>query len=238
MGTNQASYEQIGVAMTCRSFAEYERMFALENLHESTGPILDVAAGASSFIAEAAARGIAAFAADPLYDAPPDQIQKHGAEEIEISTAKLVKLQERLDFSYYGNMDQHRAMRERSLARFIEDFEQGKREGRYVAAKLPDLPFADDTFTLVLCSHFLFLYHEQFGYEFHIQAIRELYRVTKPGGELRLYPLMTLRFEPYPMLERLLEDVRGLGGSPRLCESKLPFIPKSTQYLVIDKPLA
>jgi hypothetical protein len=41
---------------------------------------------------------------------------------------------------------------------FLEDYEQGKSEGRYVDAELPALPFPDASFDLALCSHLLFLY--------------------------------------------------------------------------------
>ncbi len=48
-------YEQIGVAMTCRSYEEYERMFACDFGGSKLGAILDIAGGASSFTADARA---------------------------------------------------------------------------------------------------------------------------------------------------------------------------------------
>jgi hypothetical protein len=59
-------YEQLGVAMTCRSFAEYERMFDLVKSDLQKGSILDIASGASSFTAMARRHGYEAFAVDPL----------------------------------------------------------------------------------------------------------------------------------------------------------------------------
>jgi SAM-dependent methyltransferase len=232
---SQVKYEQIGVAMTCRSYEEYIRMFALNPSAVSTGPILDVAAGASSFVAEAYANGTEAVAVDPQYGNGFEEIIDHASREIETSTAKLDRLKEHLDWTFYGDLTRHKAMREASLHRFAEDFRSGKEQGRYVAATLPQLPFASDTFALVVSSHFLFLYHEQFDYEFHISAIRELYRVCRPGGEIRLYPVMTLGFEPYPYMDRLLTDVRAFGGKPTIGATGLPFIPASVNYLRIDK---
>lgn len=60
-------YEQIGVAMTSRSYIEYERMFVLNTEALKGKSVLDVAGGASSFTAEARKKGIFAEAADPMY---------------------------------------------------------------------------------------------------------------------------------------------------------------------------
>jgi hypothetical protein len=54
---------------------------------------------------------------------------------------------------------------------------------------LPSLPFADDSFGLALCSHFLFLYGEQLDLEFHIGSLVELLRVA---SEVRVFPLLEL----------------------------------------------
>ena len=44
---------------------------------------------------------------------------------------------------------------------FLDDYDLGRYEQRYIAAELPSLPFADGTFALALVSHLLFLYTEQ-----------------------------------------------------------------------------
>jgi hypothetical protein len=229
-------YEQAGVAMTCRSYAEYLDMFSLEaEKLPLRGALLDVAGGASSFVAEAAALGCEAYAADPMYELLPKDILESGKKEIEVSTAKLDALSHKLVWDYYGDIHRHRWNRELSLQKFIADYEQAEARRRYIAAKLPSLPYSDHTFDLVLCSHFLFLYHEQFDYSFHLAAVSELLRVCRSGGEVRIYPLYTLKWEPYPFLERLLEDIAGLGASADFIESKLPFIPGSEKLLRIVK---
>ncbi|MDF2961520.1 MAG: hypothetical protein K0S39_3255 [Paenibacillus sp.] len=228
-------YEQTGVAMTCRSFAEYERMFTLGQLGVQDGPVLDVASGASSFVAEACARGIKAQSADPLYAMTAEEILKHGEQEIEISTRKLGAMQEIYDWSYYGNLEKHRALREQSLARFIEDYRQYKEEGRYIPAQLPRLPFEDGAFSLVLCSHFLFLYHDQFDYTFHLEAVLELLRVCRPGGQVRIYPLRSLQWEYYPRLEQLISTLKEAKIRAELLPSGLPFIPGSSELLCLTK---
>ena len=75
----------------------------------------------------------------------------------------------------------------------MADYPRGKRQGRYIAGELPDLPFADREFDLALCSHFLFLYSEQYTEEFHMASIRELCRVA---DEVRIFPLLELGSKP------------------------------------------
>ncbi|WP_409345703.1 methyltransferase domain-containing protein [Paenibacillus sp. MBLB4367] len=228
-------YEQVGVAMTCRSFGEYIEMFDLDEEALKKGYVLDVGAGASSFVASANKRGIRAAAADPLYSLSRERIEEHGRTEIEVSTAKLAGLADKFDWTYYGDIDKHRANREASLELFLADYDAGLAEGRYAAGKLPHLPFPDNHFTTVLCSHFLFLYAEQFGYEFHLQAVRELARVCKPGGEVRIYPLLDLKWRPFAQLPELLDDLCRDGFTIHFYESKLPFIPKSKKFLGVRK---
>jgi len=232
---NKKGYEQAGVAMTCRGYAEYEKMFALAELPDFRGPVLDVASGASSFTAEANARGITAQSADPLYEMSPDEIFGHGSREIELSTRKLTDVQDSFDWSYYGSPERHRAARERSLSRFAEDYRRYQAEGRYVTARLPHLPFENNKFSFVLCSHFLFLYHDQFDFEFHLQAIRELLRVCSPGGQVRIYPLFSLQWDFYPHMERILYEVEKEEAAAQFLESKLPFIPGSDKLLSLTK---
>ncbi|MFF2481557.1 class I SAM-dependent methyltransferase [Paenibacillus sp. NPDC058071] len=226
-------YEQIGVAMTCRGFNEYVRMFDLNETLLSRGSVLDVAGGASSFTAELCGRGADAYAVDPRYSKNANEWIREATEEITVSTAKIDKLKGTFDWSYYGNVKLHRAGREESLRRFVSHLSEEEGKQRYIAGGLPQLPFADGTFSLALCSHFLFLYAEQFGFEFHKQSVLELMRVCKPGGEVRIYPLLSLNWERYERLDELLIAIREAGGEPEICQSNLPFIPGSDHYLKI-----
>lgn len=222
-------YPQIGVAVTCRSFEEYVRMFDLAEADlQACGKVLDIAAGASSFTADACKRGLDAYAVDPRYARPFEQLVPEAREEIDVSTAKLMSVGNKYDLSYYGSFEQHRAGRLRSLEAFAEQYgREEERKKRYQAGSLPHLPYADGEFDLVLCSHFLFLYEDQFNYEFHLQAVREMLRVCNPSGMVRIYPIMSLRWEPYSELARLRSDLSDNGVTTGLFRSKLPFIPGS-----------
>ncbi|OXM84147.1 class I SAM-dependent methyltransferase [Paenibacillus rigui] len=231
---NEKIYMQTGVAMTCRSYAEYERMFALKPEHLSAGAILDVASGASSFVAEACRMGYDAHAADPLYAMDTDEIIEQGRKEIDVSTAKLAGIQDVFDWTFYGSLERHRSLREASMHTFAGHMRESGVE-RYVSAKLPELPFNEHSFALVLCSHFLFLYQDQFDEQFHLDAIRELIRVCRPGGQVRIYPLLSLQWVRYPQLERLMQQLSQDGIRAELIASELPFIPGSTELLCLTK---
>ena len=208
-------------------------MFALPGGLEGKS-IVDIAGGASSFAADCRSRGINAYAVDPRYALDADAMLADARQEIETSTDKLRSLEHRFDWSYYGSLELHREGRLRSFARFKDDFTALGKEERYITGSLPALPFEDGSFDLALCSHFLFLYADQFGPEFHEQAVLEMVRVCRPGGEVRIYPLKSLRWEPYPHMEALFAAIRKAGAAPRLEQSDLPFIPGTSELLVIE----
>lgn len=232
---NSGHYEQEGFAMTCRSYYEYIRMFACEEA-ENGGTILDVAGGASSFAAEARRRGYHAVSADPLYRLAPQEMKAHGLRELEDAAAKLARLQHKFDWSHYGSHEAHTRIRRTSLELFLEDYQEHWGTERYVPASLPELPFEEGSFSRVFCSHFLFLYAGPLGYDFHLAALLELARVCKPGGDVRVYPLLDLYWKPFPLMEELLGELRERGLEARLLPSELPFIPGSGQLLCINKP--
>jgi ubiquinone/menaquinone biosynthesis C-methylase UbiE len=229
-------YEQVGVAMTSRSYVEYEKMFVLESENLHGKQILDVAGGASSFTAEARENGVLAHAADPLYNKTADEISEHGMQEIEVVAAKMEKLVDVYNWEFYGSVEKHRAGRVESLRRFANDYAGHEAPARYHASMLPNLPFADGKFDLVLCSHFLFLYEAQFDYAFHLEAALELLRVCKPGGEVRIYPLLNFQTVAYTRLQDLLDELTLMGYLAERRRSNLPFLPNSEHFLCIVKP--
>lgn len=227
-------YEQTGVAMTCRSFREYVDMFQLSP-ESLAGPVLDVAAGASSFTAEANRKGIQAVAVDPLYSLDASSIYQHGKSEIQSATEKLSKLLDVYDWDYYGNLPAHEEERHQSLQIFHQDYVADPQHHRYIAGTLPFLPFENDAFSLVFCSHFLFLYESQFDFQFHLEAILQLVRVCKPGGRVLIYPLSTFAREPYARLEELEASLEQSGTQVTRIPTTFRFLKGATQVLQISK---
>ncbi|MFB5660961.1 class I SAM-dependent methyltransferase [Alteribacillus sp. HJP-4] len=225
-------YEQIGVAMTCRSFQEYKEMFMLEKDLLEKGRILDVASGASSFVTELNANGFDATAVDPLYRLTHEEMKNHGKREVETAAQKIEMVKHQFVWNSYKNIEAHHEIRKNSLEKFLAGYQNKE---NYIPAALPDLPFENDTFSLVVCNHFLFLYQEQFGYDFHLQAVNELIRVTKPGGIIRIYPLVGFKNEPYPFMDELMNELEIINVTAELLSTSFRFLPAATQFLNIYK---
>jgi hypothetical protein len=176
-----------------RSFDEYHRMFALTD-PELQQRILGCADGPASFNAELTAAGGTVTSCDPLYRLSADEIRQRigdtSAEMIEQTWANAGT------FIWSGTFIDPDALARHRLAtmdRFLSDYEKGRTEGRYVAAELPTLPFAENGFDIALCSHFLFLYSKHLSEQFHVAAVRNLIR---SAHEVRIFPVTELAAVP------------------------------------------
>ena len=175
------------VVLLGRTLDEYRRYFALELENLRGGTILDVASGVSSFCVEANRLGLDVTAFDAIYDLPPDEIQARCEQDLDQVTRAIDGLQT-YRWDYYRSAENLRRFRERAYRAFLDDYRE-HRGKRYVAGRLPELPFVDGQFDLTLVSYFLLVYEDQFDYEFHKQSLTEIMRVTR--SEARLYPIVT-----------------------------------------------
>jgi hypothetical protein len=173
------------ILVSARSFREYEAMFALP-VDRLSGPVLDCPGGGSGFVAEAARRGVDAYAADPAYARPVDELAALVLREPARGTAHTVAGTDRYRWDFYGSPVEHTRIRAESARCFVDDLRA--HQDRYVPAALPSLPFADGQFRLVLSSHFLFTYADRFDAAFHLAAVVELCRVAH--AEVRIFPLL------------------------------------------------
>ncbi len=188
-----------------RSFDEYRLMFALSDA-DIESRILGCADGPAGFNAEATRRGGNVVSCDPLYAHDVAWIRRRIDETYDTVMAQARENLGEFVWTMFGSVDELGAVRMRAMGEFLDDFELGRSQGRYVEAQLPVLPFRDHSFDLALCSHFLFLYSEQLGQSFHIESIRELCRVAR---EVRIFPLTALGAVESPHVgpvSRLLED--------------------------------
>jgi hypothetical protein len=190
-----------------RSFDEYRRMFALTE-HEFGLRLLGCGDGPASFNAEATRRGAQVVSCDPIYRYDARQIQARisaTCDEILTQTRENV---DEFVWTSIRSVDELGRERMAAMKEFLEDYPRGRAAGRYIDAELPNLPFADQSFDLALCSHFLFLYSEQLGEVFHLSAIREMSRVA---AEVRIVPLLALGATPSPFVAPAAEDCRAQG---------------------------
>jgi hypothetical protein len=191
-----------------RSFDEYRRMFALGDA-DLWSRILGCADGPASFNAEATRQGLRVVSCDPLYRFDAPAIRARIAAIFDEMVAQT--RQNAAGFVWdeaIPSVDALARIRAAAMDRFLDDYDAGRGERRYVDAELPSLPFADGEFDLVVCSHFLFLYTKQLSAEFHIASARELRRVAR---EVRIFPLVALGGAPSERVEPVMDAMRRDG---------------------------
>jgi hypothetical protein len=171
-----------------RSFEEYTRMFALD-AGDLAGTILGCGDGPASFNAEATALGHRVTSCDPIYAFSKGEIERRIEDCYSTVITQAKQNADGFVWSHFRDPDHLGECRLAAMRRFLADFDQGKREGQYVVASLPQLSFADDHFALALVSHLLFLYSEQLDLGFHLAAFEELLRVAH---EVRVFPILDL----------------------------------------------
>ena len=199
--------------ITSRSADEYRAMFDLAGL--STDSVLDCCAGGAGFTAEV---GGNATALDPVYGQGRAKLAglvregQRGASAISYANA------EHFDWSWYGSRARRENLRAEAAQRFLADI--AVRPGRYVAGDVHRLPFADNSFDLVLCSHLLFTWSDVFDEDWHLRAIEELVRVSR--SEVRIFPTVVQKTgAPVPFLPTLRTVLAARGVSSRM--AKVPF---------------
>lgn len=220
-----------------RNLAEYRRLFALRDTHELHvgARVLDVAAGPSSFTTEVHARGVRATAVDPHYGARLESLTLLArSDHARVSTQMRAKPGLlRPGAESFPDIETAIEARGAAAARFLADYEDGFLHGRYLGAALPELPLADASFDLTLCAHLLFLHAGLLDYAFHLAACRELIRVTRPGGEVRLHPICSGDGNTYIELDRLRADLATGGIISELRPVRGAFFYAATATLVL-----
>lgn len=204
VGSSHANEE---VLVSSRSFAEYVAFFDLD-AEQLPARILDCSAGASSFVAQAHARGIDAVAADPVYSLAEHDLTARLNSGMPRGNAMINANADRFDFDWYQTPQLRDEMRRAALTTFQEHHHA--HPDRYIAAALPDLPFTDKSFDLALCSHLLFTWATHLDEQWHLEAMVELCRVSE---EVRIFPLVLQGAgEPVEFLPSIRARLRSQFG--------------------------
>ena len=178
------SVEKIG--FLGRSYEEYIQMFNLTKEYLKDQKTLDIASGASSFTPQLLNKGFNITAADVLYNTEPQELEKISSNDFNTLIQAHSGLDCNSDWNFFKNSDDMIKQRTMVYKEFIGSY--NKEKGKiYIPAELPSLPFKNNEFSLVLCSHLLFLYDDRLDYDFHLQSLKEMLRVT--SREIRIYPL-------------------------------------------------
>lgn len=214
-----------------RTLDEYARFFALDPAAMRGQAVLDVAAGPSSFTAEARKRGVDAVAVDPLYDRPHAELAARVRDDYARMFEQMREKRRLFRFKTFPTFDAAEADRRAAASRFLADYEGNGRHGRYVRASLPLLPFLDGAFDLVLCAHLLFIYAARFDFDWHVAACVELARVS--SGEVRIHPLVGPGGKPYAELDRLRTELAARGIASEVRKVNYEFFVGSSSMLVL-----
>jgi hypothetical protein len=190
-----------------RSFDEYVRMFGLGDV-DLRSKVLGCADGPANFNAKMAERGHHVVSCDPLYQFSRSQIKERIDETYDNVIAQTYGNLERFLWTTITSVEHLGRLRLAAMNDFLADYDQGRQDGRYVAAELPDLPFTERSFDLALCSHFLFLYSPILSLEFHEKSIAAMCSIA---AEVRIFPLLTYNSERSPYLEPIISNLRESG---------------------------
>lgn len=216
-----------------RTLAEYSQFFALDPANLRGRAVLDVAAGPSSFTAEACKLGVDAVAVDPLYGCPASTLGTH----VQIDYARMFEQMRAkphlLRFKSFPSLEAAELDRRTAARRFLNDYEAHFAHGRYVGARLPKLPFLDGAFDLVLCAHLLFVYARRFDLGWHVEACRELVRVS--AGEVRIHPVCGTDGRRYPELAALRSELAEVGVASEVVAVNYEFFVGTGSMLVLKK---
>lgn len=229
-----AALELRSVSFFGRTLAEYAQFFSLDFGALKGKSVLDVAAGPSSFTAEACKRGVDAVAVDPLYGCRPEALEAHVSIDYRAMFAQVRAKPELFRLGKaFASIDEAEESRRSAAARFLADYEVQFVHNRYVGAALPQLPFLDRAFDVVLCAHFLFLYAKQFDFAFHVEACRELVRVSR--DDVRIHPVLGLGGKRYAQLKELRATLLGNGITSEIVPVGYEFFAGADAMLVLRR---
>ncbi len=218
------------IVLIGRTYDEYFHMFHLGDLDLGAERILDAASGVSSFCAEANANGYDVTASDRIYCFEPDEIRAKCAGDLQIVMDKLPGVMDQYRWVYFKNAEALREQRERAYRAFADDYAAHREQ--YIETAYPCSSFADKQFTMSLASHFLFLYDEHLDYAFHRDTVMELLRMT--SKEIRIFPLVNLRYHRSAFVERLSEELVQMGHGAEIKQVDYEFVKGGNEMMVIS----
>ncbi|WP_094227050.1 SAM-dependent methyltransferase [Methanolobus psychrotolerans] len=215
-----------------RSFQEYVDMFDLTD-KDMNRSIIGCGDGPASFNFEMTRQGKSVISVDPVYNFYRETIQQRINETYSEVLEQTRANQDKFLWGNISSVEELGNIRMASMKLFLEDFEEGKKQGRYVAGELPELPFSDNAFDLALVSHLLFLYSEQLSFDFHIRAIDELLRIA---GEVRIFPLLDLNSRKSIHLDEVIGSLLSRGFVVHEKKVNYEFQKGGNTMLVIAHP--
>ncbi len=223
-----------------RDIGEYVTMFDLDLGAMRGMRVLDCPSGPAAFAKQAEEIGITAVACDPMYAQDDVRILR----QVVDNDAENVTRKQHQNMALFHRQLVPTTVRRQAMEIFLKDYTAGRASGRYVAAQLPSLPFADQSFDIVLSANLLFLYSDTnsggmlenspFDLEFHMKAIKELARLTKK--EVRIYPLKGPWKGDHAFLRPLIDQLESESFKVEFKDVAQRDIIGAEQMMVITRP--
>ncbi|MCF6208912.1 MAG: SAM-dependent methyltransferase, partial [Ghiorsea sp.] len=135
-----------------RSLNEYKSMFSLTS-SELDKKILGCGDGPASFNSELTGSRGGVVSVDPVYQFDSSQIRSRIDEVYPHIMSEMKKNMRDYIWKDIANIEDLGKTRMNAMEAFLDDYEDGKKAGRYIEASLPTLPFENKAFNLALCSH-------------------------------------------------------------------------------------
>ncbi len=217
-----------------RNLDEYIRMFGLDE-KDLKKKILGCGDGPASFNAQITELGNSVISIDPVYRFSREEIRNRIDETYEDVITQTGNNQDQFIWTSIRSVQELGRIRMAAMEKFLEDYDRGKEDGRYISGELPVLPFRDRQFDIALSSHFLFLYTDNLSLDFHIQAIKEMLRVS---AEVRIFPLLDANAETSSYLEPVMEQFRAEGRSCEIIPVNYEFQKGGNRMLKIGRHLS
>lgn len=187
-----------------RSLDEYTNLFCLTTT-DLESKIISFGDGPASFNSEMNKLNKKVISIDPIYQFTKNEIAERIEETKEIVLQQTAENQSNFVWKNIKDLQHLEIIRTEAMSEFLNDFENGKANGRYEYHELPNITkFDNHEFDLGLSSHFLVLY-SQLGVEFHIQSITEMLRICK---EIRIFPLLNLDAEKSEVLQPIIDHFK------------------------------
>ena len=196
------------------SLSDYQQMFALtaDDLKKN---ILNFGAGLASFNAEMHALGHNVVSCDSVYDLSLDELRKSFEKEFQQMIDSVKTHQQCFVWDQIKTPEALEQARRQTTGLFLDDYTQGKQQGRYKVCHYPDLDqFVDQKFSLALASHAVFITNSDKPAEYLVEMLLSL---SKIAHEVRVFPLLDAEAKISPLVGPVLLGLQqqGLGTEVR-----------------------
>jgi hypothetical protein len=212
-----------------RNYEEYCRMFDLSPV-DLKKRILGCGDGPASFNSICNMNGGNVISLDPIYSLSKEQISERIRITFDNVISQTRKNLDKFRWDEIGSVEALGKIRMNAMNQFLETYEHGKENGKYVFGTLPQIPFPDDSFDISLSSHFLFLYSENLNYEFHYDSICEMLRIS---SEVRIFPLLDVNARKSAYVDRIIRDLHQYNVELR--KVKYEFQINGNELMIISK---